>query len=292
MSTVRDPSAHSQLSSATRAAIDRSSVLRRVVKSDSAQHLIQTARGARAVRETTRFVPLQFGRPRVASYTLRRSGLRVTLRHGARDLAVMNEIFGGTSGYNCYEPPPEIAEILDAKATVRVLDVGANIGLFSLFALTRWPGSTVHSLEPDPGNFALLRRNFADNNHTGRWRIEQVAAFTERAELPFVAGLFSDARVADDSDAETIIVPAVDIFAADHHVDLMKMDIEGSEWAILGDPRMAEMDAAVVVLEWHRRHCPQSDPHAAVLSMLREAGYVDFREVADDGDTGLLWAAR
>jgi FkbM family methyltransferase len=40
-----------------------------------------------------------------------------------------------------------------------VFDVGANIGMFSLFALTEWPGARVFAFEPVPDVFALLKRN-------------------------------------------------------------------------------------------------------------------------------------
>ena len=42
-----------------------------------------------------------------------------------------------------------------------VLDVGANIGLFTLFVQARWPGSRVYAFEPAPPLFELLRRNAA-----------------------------------------------------------------------------------------------------------------------------------
>lgn len=40
-----------------------------------------------------------------------------------------------------------------------VFDVGANIGLFTLFVQTRWPGSRVFSFEPAPPLFEILRWN-------------------------------------------------------------------------------------------------------------------------------------
>jgi FkbM family methyltransferase len=40
-----------------------------------------------------------------------------------------------------------------------VLDVGANIGLFSLFILSEFPGARVYAFEPAPPNFGLLCKN-------------------------------------------------------------------------------------------------------------------------------------
>lgn len=40
-----------------------------------------------------------------------------------------------------------------------ILDIGANIGSFALWAIERWPGCHVHCFEPLPDNFELLERN-------------------------------------------------------------------------------------------------------------------------------------
>jgi FkbM family methyltransferase len=43
-----------------------------------------------------------------------------------------------------------------------VIDVGANIGLFSLFAVREWPGARVYAFEPVPAVFEVLHENTAD----------------------------------------------------------------------------------------------------------------------------------
>jgi len=35
------------------------------------------------------------------------------------------------------------------------------------------------------------------------------------------------------------------------HVDLLKKDVEGSEFELLADPRFAQFDIDIIVLEWH-----------------------------------------
>ena len=42
---------------------------------------------------------------------------------------------------------------------LRVLDVGANVGAFSVWAVHRWPGSTVGAFEPNPATFPILAGN-------------------------------------------------------------------------------------------------------------------------------------
>jgi FkbM family methyltransferase len=44
-----------------------------------------------------------------------------------------------------------------------VIDVGADVGLFTLWASQKWPGARILAYEPEPQNFALLRETIADN---------------------------------------------------------------------------------------------------------------------------------
>jgi predicted RNA methylase len=46
-----------------------------------------------------------------------------------------------------------------------ILDIGANVGSFSLWANLRWPGSTIYAYEPHPGTCAMLKRNLAGLDH-------------------------------------------------------------------------------------------------------------------------------
>src|SRR4051812_9127159 len=55
-----------------------------------------------------------------------------------------------------------------------IVDVGANVGSFALWADLRWPRSTIHAFEPNPSTFDMLVRNVA---HLPNIRCEQVAVY-------------------------------------------------------------------------------------------------------------------
>ena len=40
-----------------------------------------------------------------------------------------------------------------------VVDCGANVGITSLFFAAQYRNARIYSIEPDPDNFALLKRN-------------------------------------------------------------------------------------------------------------------------------------
>jgi FkbM family methyltransferase len=229
------------------------------------------------------------------SYRLRESGLSVTLRTRSRDVAILNEIFGGTGGLTCYAPPSEIEAWLNERRAPRVMDLGANIGLFGLYVLSRWPGARLTAFEPDPTNAALLRRTITANNFEQQWSVRGTACSNRAATASFAAGLFSESRLAEPNEIGTIDVPMIDLFAEDHDVDLMKIDIEGAEWPILTDCRLSELKARVLVLEWHAGGCPEGDPHAAAIRLLRAAGYTQTVDVGDCSvptGSGVVWAWR
>jgi FkbM family methyltransferase len=282
-----------------RRAIDRFPALHAVVKSDPAQRVVEAIRGARAVDEPLRFLAGQFGRPRPARYRVRRSRQTAFIRHRTSDIEVLNEIFGGTGGRVAYEPPVGLAHALDLKAEPRILDLGGNVGLFGLYALHRWPGAVVNSFEPDVESAGLLRAAIAENRLESRWTLTPAAVSNHSGTMAFRPGLSSESHLleveagAHGAAADGVVeVPVEDLFALEGHLDLVKMDIEGGEWSLLADPRMARLDADLVVLEWHAQGCPAPDPRAHVICLLRDAGYGELYEPIEPSHCGMLWARR
>jgi FkbM family methyltransferase len=275
--------------------IDRSGSVRRVVKSDLIQGQILTARALTVVRDRPRFLRGQIAGRGTARYELRRTPGVFHLRHGSGDVAILNKIFARDPALSSYQPPAEIAAALDATAAPRLLDVGANIGLFGVFALARWPEARITSFEPDPDNFRVLDRTVAANRRDGNWDAVPVAVSNRAGELSFAPGHGAKAHLAPTpADERTIVVPAIDFFEQQGDgVDLVKMDIEGGEWEILADPRLATLKARVIRLEWHTLLCPEPDARANAIKLLRAGG---FPHVID-GDrqhqrNGVLWAWR
>ena len=315
--------ARAALTDALRTAINRFDVLRRVVKSPAGQHLVQTTRGALLVSESLRFAAHQLGPASTATYKLRGSGVSVVIRHdgvlaarqppsATADVAILNEIFGGTGGQYAYEPPPALASTLDANPPRKVMDLGGNVGLFGAYVLSRWPGASIHSFEPDPANLRVLTRVAAANALDGRWLVSDAAVANRPGQMTFVADLFAESHLAPaagnyehnqngssgidqpgaDGHGHKITVPTVDFFDEDHTVDLLKMDIEGGEWSILTDRRLSSLKAKVLVLEWHALGCPESDAHTAATRLVQTAGYDHLEDVEVGTYNGVLWAWR
>ena len=81
---------------------------------------------------------------------------------------------------------------------------------------------------------------------------------------------------------------AADFFSIAAGCDLVKLDVEGSEWPLLRDARLAALDARALILEWHGGAGAGEDAKRA----LEAAGFeVQLDELLVPG-SGLLWAWR
>jgi FkbM family methyltransferase len=289
------PGAGARAGRVARGWIDRSGPVRRVVKSDPVQSQIMTARALTVVRERTRFLRGQLAGHGTARYELRRRPGVFHLRHGSGDVLILNKIFARDPATSSYEPPAAVAAALDATGAPRILDVGANIGLFGVYALGRWPEARITSFEPDPDNFRVLDLTVGANQREGSWDDVPVAVSNADGELEFAPGDGAKSHLSPTAaDEATITVPAVDFFdQLGDGVDLVKMDIEGGEWQILADPRLATAPIKVIRLEWHTLLCPEDEARTAAIDLLKAGG---FPHVVD-GDrqharNGVLWAWR
>ncbi len=243
---------------------------------------------ARTVRPSSVFVLREALRRRIIStYRLREEGLWVAIRHCTGDVVTLGEVFHEHD----YRPPAELERGLGRVGTV--VDLGANIGLFGAFAAARWPEATIVGFEADPDNAAVHERAIAVNGLQVRWRLVRAVATAYDGTARFVAGGIALSHVADAAEEEQATeLPACDVLPALASADLAKIDIEGGEWAILGDPRFRAAPPRALVLEYHPRFCPGPDARVEVESAMRGAG-LHVRSVwhRPDGH-GMLWAWR
>lgn len=252
------------------------------------------------VRERYRFVLNEFFETgRVRAYRLRAHGATAVLRHNRYDAFVLHEVVRDSF----YTPPPQVHDLLStAGHELRVLDLGGNIGCFGLLLLEAYPASLV-AFEPDPSNLAVLWRCIARNGHESKWEVVEACAAPVDGETAFVGGQAALSRVplpGDPSgDEATMMVPTIDAVPYMREADLLKMDIEGGEWALLDDPRFADAAPPAILLEWHTYDCPDPNPRQAATARLESLGYEVLHEkpapVADSEPlfgAGALWAWR
>jgi len=269
-------------------------LVQRVARTESAQRILSRPRAERVaqvliqaatVRERARFVYLELSASfRLARYRLRRSGRPIYIRHNTVDPLVLDEIF--YTGH--YTLPDEVESVLAGLGRPPViLDLGANVGLFGVWALDRFPGCTITAFEPDTTNAAVAQMTMDANDVGERWRLNKAAAAAHNGRVSFLSGEFSRSRIDAEGGTE---VEAVDVFPYLEGVDFAKIDIEGGEWEILGDPRFQELELPALVLEFHPDQAPGPDPRGLALDTLGRAGYETQLVYDFAPGQGMVWA--
>jgi len=266
--------------------------MRRLLEHPRVEPVIAVLLLARLVRESAAFAWHELradGRRR--AYELRDRGGRVVLEHGRPDVQVLDELFY----QRLYEPPPEVRALLDARGEgLRAVDLGGNVGMFGVWLSGRFGFAALEAFEPDARNAGLLRETIAANGRAATWRLHQAAAGTADGTALFASGDFAMSHLLQPGEAPgaAVEVPVVDVLPLLRGADLLKMDIEGAEWPILADPRLATDGPAVVVLEWHPEGCPGPNPHVEARRLLEGAGYRTAPIFERDTGVGMGWAWR
>jgi len=253
-----------------------------------------TAQRAALVTTPVRFFAREaLQRTTVGEYRLRTDPtVPAVLRHRTRDLETFDQIYL----QGAVAPPPSVAAAIAALGRPpRILDLGANIGSSAGWFAAAYRGATITCVEPDPANLAVLERAAALASPP--WTVVAAAASDAEGELRFSFSNDSVSRATADSGAGEA-VRAIDALALaiDGEFDIVKIDIEGGEWPLLADPRLADLPALALALEYHGHLAPPgSTPREAAVGALRAAGY-EVLEVdhVDDApaDEGSVWAVR
>jgi FkbM family methyltransferase len=262
--------------------------LRRLTQVRFLTRLSFALRGA-VVEDRLRFAIAEIWSERVLTHKLRGSNVFLTIRHGTADVLILDEIFFQHE----YEFPPEVDQLVRAsrQTPLNVLDVGANVGLFGVWMLSRFPDARIVAVEPNPENAKVLRRTIEANDRRATWRLVLAAAGTAKGAAEFARRGHSTGGLAREGE-RGVAVEIVDFFELAAEADFIKLDVEGGEWPILRDPRLSSV-LAPIVLEYHPDGCPQPDPRGAALAALRAAGYESRATSARPSlRTGIIWAWR
>lgn len=178
----------------------------------------------------------------------------------------------------------------------RFLDIGANVGYFSVFAHSLDRSIQIDAVEPHPVTYSLLRANLWGNGVQAR--PHNTALGDSRRLLPMSSPPMNpaSARVGDATPdgRYDLIVPVLtaDEYFARRTFDVVKVDVQGFEpEVLLGLERIVQQSPAVVVVVAFFPTLIQDrglDP-AEVLDRYRQLGY--RIGVNDDGGTGTCTAS-
>ena len=178
-------------------------------------------------------------------------------RSGGSDLQVFAQVLANRQ-YRCLDR-------LDFSGLI--IDCGANIGLSTLYFLTRFPNAHLIALEPDPDNFRMLALNTARFSH--RVTLLQAAVWNRNTGLVFSDSHFRDGNEWTRScrESEASEVPQIEAFdistilamSSFKRVELLKVDIEGGELSLFDQSAKDWIDLVdTIAIELHGADCEQA----------------------------------
>jgi len=203
------------------------------------------------------------------------------------DLAIAREVFT----IRAYRFPDSIRR----EAVRLIVDVGSNVGYTCLFWLNNFPNAHVIGIEPHPRHLTQLRKNIEINGWQERVTILECGAGTADGRL-YLVDDGPSSHLTTQAGANTIDVQIIDLLAylKGKNVDLLKFDIEGSEYELLADPRFESLLIKNLVMEWHE-NAAISNAHSWCHRRLGKLGYKTTdtpEEYTLSGPHGMIWATR
>ena len=156
-----------------------------------------------------------------------------------------------------------------------MLDIGANIGAFTLLASST--GARVIAAEPSPDNTRYLEHHVAHNGIGAQVTVKQIGIGAEKGMLPFIEGRDSVCRIAMDGEKADIEVPVetLDDMAQGEQPTLIKIDVEGFEPAVIaGGQATLSGNSPMIVITEANGQCERYGLADSVDANLRKHGFV------------------
>lgn len=215
---------------------------------------------------------------------------RVTFMYEGFDEEAMHRAVSVLAGHTGVEAP-----LRDRV----VVDVGANIGTTTVYAVRRFGAAAVLAFEPEPGNLDLLRQNVAANALTDAVTVDAVAISDADGEVTFelsaqdggdhrvrVGGAEEAPGAMDEARRRVISVPArrLDTALTGHGLDaadvaMVWVDVQGHEAHVLeGASELIAAGVPFTIEYW-----PYGLQRAGGLDRLHALISEGFAEVVDLG---------
>lgn len=184
---------------------------------------------------------------------------------------------------------PEETRVMDilVEHSRNILDIGANIGLYSIRFAKRFPNARVFAFEPMPISHAFLQRNVAANSVGARvttfnYGLSETGGVVELFISPAAGTNASLKNVAGAQDATSVIglTLTLDQWVNNQKIvpDFIKCDVEGAELLVFRGGRVTLVKhKPIVFAELLRKWSKPFGYHPnEMITFFAELGYICF----------------
>lgn len=147
-----------------------------------------------------------------------------------------------------------------------IVDAGANIGLASIYFANRFPDTKIIAIEPEENNYRILKQNVAEYVNVvpvcaALWHMDTILEVVDigRGEWAYMtrshSGIGEDHFEIRNKTRAITVNTLMNEYSIDH-IDILKMDIEGSEREVLLEPSSWIEKVGCLIVELHERMKP------------------------------------
>lgn len=159
-------------------------------------------------------------------------------------------------------------------------DLGANIGMATLYFKWRYPSSNIHAFEPDPDTFQVLKRNIENNGLKGV-ELHNIAIGGTTGAVTFYTNASASGSLRmsvgrERAEGKKMSVPMETLSSFLTTKDVyVKMDTEGSETETIKELKASGKISNIkeMVIEYHHRINSETSKLSEVITPLEEAGF-------------------
>lgn len=190
-------------------------------------------------------------------------------------------------------------KIQSSLCQATIIDIGANIGAFSILAALKMPKAKIYSYEPGGTAFHQLNENIILNGMGGRIISFKLAVYKSRGRIKLYesgkTGLSSIYRSRKERKFETIKTISLEDIFLDNKIkrcNYLKIDCEGAEYDILAHcPGYILKKVERIALEFHEMNSKQN--HHDLINILKNGGFrITHRYNDIENNIGYIYAKR
>jgi FkbM family methyltransferase len=173
---------------------------------------------------------------------------KIFIRIYAGDIDIFYEIF--------YK---KIYELPNYSPRGIIIDAGANVGFATLYFISQIPGATIYCIEPDPDNFAFLKKNLSGEINSGNVVPVQAALASRDGHMHLKKSHFKyNSGITGVGNENSIKVSTYSVkgFLNKFNIEkvsLFKIDIEGSEENVFEEDSSWLVEVSDVLIEIHSK---------------------------------------
>jgi FkbM family methyltransferase len=155
-----------------------------------------------------------------------------------------------------------------------IYDIGANIGVSTLFFRLNYPNAKIIAFEADKNIYEILKNNLKAYNNI---EIINKAAWIENRIVSFDNEGSDSGKIDNNGDKKVEAIRLLEFLEKEEKINLLKMDIEGAETEVFMDIKYQLNKIDNIIMEYHYKNNSE-DKLIEILTILKQNNFKYYLE--------------